>query len=223
MAVTFLQNLFEHLMFVTPEFDVPDEDRSLRVNKAIIHELDIVENAQNNRHYDIKFIHHQYNVTVDSNNTISDIIKSLHDGSYPWGLTGGEPALQWPYSNHLSVGNDVKELTYIIYLLSWERNWQFRHVKSPITLSNTAKAKKAYFNSTKGDKRGNEIYLPAVKADECRVAYIVANADKAFGDDREYIDRINLHVDMVSDIKGKKHYMPIIIDPDIRYPGGSSP
>lgn len=218
MSTNFLEELLAKLALFVPEFDEPDELSNSPPKIATIHELDIVTDG---RKYEFKFTHHFYNLDLRSYaGGLSKLLKDLHDGNFSWGITGGEPHIEWPCSSFLSVGN--LEYQYIIYVLNSNRNWQFRHLKAPITISKLAKAKGAYFESRKADIAGN-VFTSEKKKDGCRVAYFIADADAAFGQEREYVDRINLHVDMICDVYGKRCFMPIIIDPDVRYPGGSSP
>jgi hypothetical protein len=52
------------------------------------------------------------------------------------------------------------------------------------------------------------------------VAYFLSDGQKAKGSKTSYIHPINIHVDLVYEGLATD-YMPLIIDPDIRHPGGS--
>ncbi len=55
----------------------------------------------------------------------------------------------------------------------------------------------------------------AALRDRCKIAFLAAKGKAA-----TYDHAINLHVDLVFD-RVKPRLMPLMIDPDVRYPGGS--
>ena len=58
---------------------------------------------------------------------------------------------------------------------------------------------------------------------------MIAAADETLSTTGAYCHPINLHIDLISDVTGKDDgkdvtrtcYLPVILDPDVRFPGGS--
>jgi len=117
----------------------------------------------------------------------------------------------------LSANNQF--LCYIIYVLT-KKNWQFSHDDGPITIEE--KADDAIFEAHHIDASGA---LKVPPKPGCRAAYVIADADAAYDAAGKYQHRINLHVDFISEDENGDPtiFMPIIIDPDIRHPGGTEP
>jgi hypothetical protein len=129
--------------------------------------------------------------------------------------------------------------SYIIYKLS-DRNWQFVRVGRPITVGAKGMNKKAYFNGVRvfkgaADKDSGTDFNanPPQPRDGSKIAYFIADATEAGKNEpnNHYDHAINLHVDLIFEAKPPlpttpptpRYFMPLVIDPDIRYPGGSQP
>lgn len=118
-------------------------------------------------------------------------------------------------------------LGYVIYKIS-AKNWQFGRVGVPITVSDSAKEMDCFFQCRRvfyensqltGDKGGT----PGHEKNGCKVAYLIVDGAKARDPTTDSYDAgINLNVELVSD-ETPPRYTPFVIDPDIRYPGGSAP
>lgn len=159
--------------------------------------------------------------------------------TYPGGLDGllrdvqsgnfiyedNSPNRPDPPETPLSLNNQA--LTYVVYKLS-DKNWQFCRNHPPFTVGPKLKNKDIYFEARRvtpwGAKErivwdpGTEKWAPVT--DECTVAYFIADGWKAKGIIGTYVHAINIHVDLV--FKGTSTaYTPLIIDPDVRHPGGS--
>ncbi|HWT13731.1 MAG TPA: nucleotide synthetase [Allosphingosinicella sp.] len=134
----------------------------------------------------------------------------------------GESKPGKPFNSPLSLLND--KLIYVIYRLSEDKNWQFSREGPPITVGQAAHDLGTYYDAFRVDKggyadRGTD---PKFVRDGCRVAHFIADGAKIVEQAGCYSHPINLHVDLIWTEGGREHYMPIIIDPDVRYPGGSS-
>ena len=55
------------------------------------------------------------------------------------------------------------------------------------------------------------------------LAYNHAEAQNAINSDGDFEGRLNLHLDVVDDhdFDGRRSYIPIVVDPDVRFPGGN--
>jgi hypothetical protein len=110
----------------------------------------------------------------------------------------------------------------------------------PITVGTKGSSKQAYFNgkrvftSATDSDRGTDFDAhPSTARDGSKVAYFIADAHEAGKDEpnNHYDHAINLHVDLIFEAQPPlptstsvaRYYMPLVIDPDIRYPGGSQP
>lgn len=123
---------------------------------------------------------------------------------------------------------NVAQPALIIFRLSKDLDWQFSHDCSPISLGEQASSanspsRKYYANARRIDSNGNGI---PDDLDGCMVACFDcdgAGLTKLGG--TGFSHPINLHVDLVDrDRDGKiVRRLPIIIDPDVKNPGGTQP
>jgi len=162
-------------------------------------------------------------VPVANDGELKGIIALLHEDRFPsW--EQDPPKQSLPFDSELSVYND--RWKYIIFLLRKNKNWQFAQKHWPITIGEKYQA--FFYDAARADSKG----IPDYGDDEdliregCRVAYVMAAADEALSTAGAYRHSINLHIDLINDVKDKngvikKCYLPIIVDPDIRFPGGS--
>ncbi len=127
-----------------------------------------------------------------------------------------------PMPSPLSVHND--DLSYVVFLLDRGWNWQFARQGGVITVEKGVgdyfrEARRVDDHGTATDRR-----TPA-PVDGAMAAYVIAHGARARrhspGD--SYSHEFNLHVEFLGrDRDGHAAYrQPLIIDPDIRYPGGS--
>lgn len=147
---------------------------------------------------------------------------SLYDSNFEY-ETGAPPAPSDPFDSQLSLNND--NLRYIVFRLKDGRNWQFAREGWPITIGE--QGKDYFYDAYRVDMngvadRGDDRKLIR---DGCKVAYVMAAADEVFAETGAYCHPINLHIDLAIEVQGsatkKRCYLPIIVDPDVRYPGGS--
>lgn len=152
-------------------------------------------------------------------NGLDGLLRDVREDNFTYdGDTSNWPD---PPETPLSLKNEL--LTYVIYKLT-PKNWQFAHDYPPFTIGKEGKDAKCYFEARRFDKLGNKdrITIKDRKpvADDCTVAYFIADGRKAKGFTGRYVHALNIHVELVYDERVRAR-VPIIIDPDIRYPGGS--
>lgn len=141
-----------------------------------------------------------------------------------------QPHVQ-PFSCDLSL--DINDLCYVVIMLPREKNWQFARIDSPITvpiqpITHPAATPVAWEARLVNDdgitetpgvpaQGGN----PAVVKQGFRTAYFIVDgryvAAPSMGTRKEM--PFNLHIEVLS---SNGTYIPIIIDPDVGYPGGSN-
>lgn len=187
-----------------------------RPTTAIIREVDIKPGAN----IDIRFSRANHKITLADEAEWRALLKRIGAGNFNF-PGSGDPKPKRPYTSPLSL--NCHELSYVVYILT-RKNWQFaREGGAPITISSDA-PDNIYFESRRIDPSGGTNDGWSEK-DNCIAAYMIVDGDTASHSGKgEYVNRINLHVDLES--KGANNeslYMPIIIDPDIRHPGGSEP
>ena len=175
-------------------------------------------------------------IPISGQSDLDRLINNVCNISYKWDYN----VASYPKINcasPLSLMNDQN--CYVIYKLS-DRNWQFVRIGRPITVGKLGMDKKAYFNgkrvfaSASDSDPGTEFDAdPATARDGSKVAYFIADAREAGRNEpnNHYDHAINLHVDLIFEAQPPlptstsvaRYYMPLVIDPDIRYPGGSQP
>lgn len=145
------------------------------------------------------------------------------EGSFP-DFNGIRPQPPIP---PLSLKN--RDLRYVVYVLQLDKNWQFSRDHAPFSteegMTNPIGARRCHYGARRVDPNGNqERVIPGMPAkDNCMVAYFVSNGAKAAsGTTGRYTHPLNIHVDLLFGAQDKGR-IPLIIDPDIRFPGGSGP
>lgn len=110
------------------------------------------------------------------------------------------------------------EPSNIVFTLSTKDNFQFALDADPIQFKDDAhKERYANFNRVAPDGTPYPFDAPYGSSDPCKMVTFeaIAPTDK-------YIDRFNFVVDVIHENKpGKKSPLRLLIDPDIRNPGGS--
>lgn len=116
---------------------------------------------------------------------------------------------------------NCKEDCYIVFQLSKKRNWQFSNDGDCFSTKKNEGSKYSELNHvmTNGDRYGVGVEVP----DNCRLLYFRAKCDDSTNE-----DGFNIKIDLVlppvlNEQTGKNELRrtKIIIDPDIRNPGGS--
>lgn len=130
-----------------------------------------------------------------------------------------------PPATPLSLNNQT--LTYVVYKLA-DKNWQFCRNHPPFSMGPKLENSKLYCEARRVTRFGVKervVQNPVTKewspvTDDCTVAYFIADGFAALGTTGIYTHAINIHVDFVFRA-AETSYTPIIIDPDVRHPGGS--
>ncbi|MEP2103763.1 MAG: nucleotide synthetase [Parasphingorhabdus sp.] len=119
-----------------------------------------------------------------------------------------------------------KDPFYLFVKLSDNLNWRFAADGAPLSMDRYWRNKEVFFDSFSFDDHGDIVPNPST-ATTCKHAYTIVNCDKAKetpGSD-DFEARFNLHVDLVENPTDlvNSSYIPIILDPDVRWPGGDGP
>lgn len=129
----------------------------------------------------------------------------------------------------VSIKSDLslysEELSFVVFNLTGgkDKNWAFARVESPITVQAELPqgTGEIAFEARRVDDDG-EICRPDAEKSGCEIAYFVvdgANLPPSQTSDG-YELNFNLHIEIL----GKNStYIPVIIDPDVRHPGGNKP
>ena len=149
------------------------------------------------------------------------LLRDVHDPNFNFPDDTNRPD---PPLTPLSLNN--QGLTYIVYRLS-DKNWQFCRNHPPFSMGPKLQGKEIYCEARRVTPWGTGERVVEVRPgewepvrDECSVAYFIADGWKAQGITGIYTHAINIHVDLV--FPGQTPaYTPLIIDPDVRHPGGS--
>lgn len=220
------QNEPSRLIVTIPFEEVPEESTTVGTpTLATVREVDFATDSAGN----LNFFYSRGSNDVDlaRYNGIGGLADALIGENFDYDIDR-EPPLQDPptsdrYFSRLSLRNG--ELRYVVYALS-DRNWQFARLGRPITIGTTAVESAVYLRARRVWATGADGYDEGTEfdADESlarngsRVAYMIADGAAARQKQEPYSHRINLHVDLK--FSGPR-FIPLMVDPDIRFPGGS--
>jgi hypothetical protein len=158
-------------------------------------------------------------ITISDRNQLNEKIKLIANNNYVFDNQDG--CYETPFKSQLSIGNYQLYTIYVIKLKK-DKKIQFSNI-GPI-ISTRKEFEKYFSEPRKFDENGN-IYTPSNQKNDCHGIYFFMNgllASTEFGGN--FSVPFNLHIDYVSKDSGNNNsYVPIIIDPEIRYPGGSGP
>ena len=116
---------------------------------------------------------------------------------------------------------NCKELIYLVIKLAPGINWRFTADAPPISMDKIWQNRDVFFNASNLDERG--IPTAPAKNNAFKYACVIVDCPKGVpgGPIPTGIEaRFNLHVDLMEGLKNDAPYVPIIIDPDVRNPGG---
>lgn len=122
----------------------------------------------------------------------------------------------------LSINFDRTPLRYVVLKLSSRHNWQFSSSCAPFMMDRSDEGKNRFFEARRFDPTGNVID-GAVVQDGCKFAYFIVDPTKFKTNSQgEFQHRFNIHIDLL-EMNGSliDNRIPIIIDPDVRHPGGN--
>lgn len=183
-------------------------------NRIIVRTLDIVPGRGGPVAYLLPDQAHPCTGVNDISNLINLIIADQYNPQT------NAAAYERPLDLNLSVP------TCFIIRLSDSWNWRFSHKVRAVTLGQAVgTAKDNYYNLrhvVPGQIDQNDPFPHQVS---CRLAYFVAKPVAGVPQDPsvEFHHPFNLNIEIVfpDDSKGNPNTIPIIVDPDIRHPGGS--
>jgi hypothetical protein len=143
--------------------------------------------------------------------TLDYILDELRQGRYAM-----TTAVDEEYYRPLDV--NLTDTTLFIFYLNPNRKWRFKRNARAVTLGEFEHMdeQECYYKlrHVLTDSIGTEL---APLTGHCRIAYFVGTQAS-----NEFAHPFNLHVEMFYPGGGPKpNTIPIVIDPDIRYPGGS--
>jgi hypothetical protein len=191
---------------------------------AIIREIDFTAPGNNDLY--VYYSRYTKPITVIDEVELRKILISVYDPGFPYDKFA-PMAPEEPFDSQLSLNND--ELRYIIFRLKAGKNWQFAREGWPITIGD--EGKNYFYEAHRVDRKGiwDKGDDRKLIRDGCQVAYVIAAADEVLAKTGAYCHPINLHIDLIHEVDGlldgkpikKTCYLPLIVDPDVRYPGGS--
>ena len=151
-------------------------------------------------------------------------------------VRGDEPS-SWdpvvePIPGPSSLSLSFNQHAYMIFVLRGQ-NWQFSRGQRPFTVE---KNRSEYYKTARcawvDPISGGVVVLErAHRQVRCEVAYFIADAagdQEEHGDltvpDRDFRTSFNIFVDLILErAGGGSRYLPIVIDPDVGYPEGTTP
>lgn len=200
---------------------VPDRPTDMaNPDKAIVREVYLKKSGKS---LELKFSKRPAIVNLPNNGNGAQFAKLLADvaaGHFPY------PPNQPGIKPDMALNN--QQLSYIVFLLSDDTDWQFAHDYPPISLSPLAHDSGCYFEANRVDANGDIVPMldgsgNVVLRDGCRVAYFIADGAAAVATNPAgYIHPYNLNVDFLELDHGQiAHRLAVTIDPDVRNPGGN--
>lgn len=202
-------------LLTDPTLSIPDTLSKPAPAIATIREVDITVAAGK---IDAKFVKANYEVDLGDAGGLGEVLRKVANGSISM---PDSAAPKPPYETPLSLNNE--KYCYVILKLSG-KNWQFSREGAPFSVGIDGWIADVYRRARRVDAQGTVVDPTAIQ-DGCKVAYLIADGQTASGGTpRDYRHPFNLHVDLIyQDSATNPSHMPIIIDPDIRWPGGSGP
>lgn len=198
-----------------PSFSISDTLAGPPPTIATIRHVDIIFAGGK---MEAKFTEANYEVDLNDAGGLDEVLRRVAAGTLSM---PDNPSPKPPFSTQLSLNNE--QYCYIILKLSG-KNWQFSHKGAPFSIGIDGLKADVYRRARRVDAQGAVVDPSATKTG-CKVAYLIADGVTASGGTpRDYIHPFNLHVDLIDqNSTSAPSYIPIIIDPDIRWPGGSGP
>jgi len=153
---------------------------------------------------------------------LQSLLTRIRDNTFLWDDDHQkEPKI--PYASRLSLRNH--EWCYVIFRLARSKKWQFCRDQPPFTLGTKAFKTDLYREARRFEADGtiSKVFQDPPQSgtfkpqeEGSRVAYFIAD-NTTSGDFEDH--GFNIHVDLL--YQGSHVRLPIVIDPDIRWPGGS--
>lgn len=202
----------EGIGFPTPTYPGPPPQW------AIVREINFQIIPKPDGKDELQFFYSRYtnDVSVPTVAAFNQLLTDVRNPNYQF--SGGPSEPVDPFANPLSL--NCHRLSYVIFKLS-KKAWQFARKGPPIKLGYPGYNAAHYFDAHRVGPNGNRDRgdNPAILIDGCKVAYLIADGASASAGGN-YDHAFNLYVDLLLSGGGVGH-MPIILDPDVRHPGGS--
>ena len=211
---------------VNPEDSAPIPDQPIgpqfEPKLARIYEIAFSNSADKLEFYYSSF--HEFSVTNESE-FLSEMARLIQSGR-----AYGNPL---PPRDNDSLGNPIgtklsvkwpksSDVGYLVIRLPEKSNIQFNANYLPLTMDHANIVNEQFVESGKFDSKGNR-FSPRRKLENCKYAFFTVNGPNLPDDGAaEFIRRFNIHVELLESYGGKViNRIPIIIDPDVRNPGGN--
>ena len=211
---------------VNPEDSAPIPDQpigpQIEPKLARIYEIAFSNSADVLEFYYSSF--HEFRVTSESE-FLSEMARLIQSGQAygnPPPPRDNDP-LGDPIGTKLSVKwSDCSDVGYLVFRLPEKSNIQFSADYLPFTMEHANVANEQFVESGKFDSKGNR-FSPRRKLEDCKYAFFTVNGPHLpKADPARFIRRFNIHVELLESNGGKViNRIPIIIDPDVRNPGGN--
>ncbi|HMG47809.1 MAG TPA: nucleotide synthetase [Allosphingosinicella sp.] len=204
--------------FANPGLNMKDLDRA-PPTVATVRELEIDGGADR---IDARYSGANYDVDLANFGGLANVLLLLHNDGLDLTEDG---APKGKYKTPLSLKN--RKYCYVIFKLkskknNKKKNWQFSGEQQPFSIIIDEWDKGKYYEARKvynGIEQAKD-----AKINGCMIAYFISDGAKAVdvAPNGEYSHGFNFNLDLIyKDSDQKDSYMPIIVDPDIRFPGGS--
>lgn len=204
-------------------FPIPTSTTRPQPNKAIMLEVTLKNNSPN-----FEFRYNRYwEKTLsgpDKHNDFLNWILTFFSPTPPSGVLmtrfDSTPNLRKPSK----MSFKCKDIVYLAFKLDPALNWRFTADGAPISMDKFWETKNVFFNVKNFDEAGKET-IPS-RNNAYKYAYMIVDSPKGTpgGSGTPIEARFNLHVDFVEDpANDDSPYVPVILDPDVRNPGGNAP
>lgn len=122
---------------------------------------------------------------------------------------------------HLSLNAEAPLLLYLVFKLSDNWQWQFSSDFYPFMISSDDAGKHIFVDAKRFDSGGNIAAFPGKIVEGSRYAFFIWNGTN-LPSSPDFQHRFNIHLEFLEMAGTSVHSkIPIIVDPDVRHPGGT--
>jgi hypothetical protein len=156
------------------------------------------------------------------------VLKGSHHGTTPKPRdvdTNGDPIGSSLSVNWQHYASSDKGIAYLVFRLSSDFDWQFNEFTVPFSMHKDDLPYCRFAGGGKFAADGAHVD-PSKKLSDCRYAYFIVNGPNLPGNlpgqgPQDFIRPFNMHIELLERGNVTHNRIPIIIDPDVRNPGGS--
>lgn len=125
-----------------------------------------------------------------------------------------------PRKSSLSLHN--RQQAYIVMMLNSTKEWQYSREAPCFTLFADPRIDlRSYYSKPTAVAPNGDVIGPIAGSSGSKLAFFIADGGRSNADQQGVNeDRFNIHVDFNEDAQ---KYTPVVIDPDVGYPGGTQP